>query len=82
MGRTARRIEVVGEEGTKLHAEQTTLGKNGTMGFLQGEEALQQMRVCADNSLAEECSHLRTTDIEDVAETGQAVPLQIAMRRR
>ena len=60
-------IEVVGEQGVELQADEGSLGNDGAVLFLDGEEMLVSLTVGEDDSLATEGTNLRTTDVEDVS---------------
>ena len=60
-----------GEERIELQADKGTLGDDGSVLLLDGEEVLVGFSIGEDNGLATEGSDLRATNIEDIAMAGQ-----------
>ena len=64
-------IQVVCEQSVKLQADQGTLGDDGSVLLLDGEEMLMRLTVGEDDGFAAKGTNLRTTDVEDVTVTSQ-----------
>ena len=59
-------IQVVCEQSVKRQADQGTLGDDGSVLLLDGEEMLMRLTVGEDDGFATKGTNLRTTNIEDV----------------
>ena len=64
-------IQIVRKQRIKLQTYQCSLGYDGTMLLLDGEEVLVGLTVGEDDSLATEGANLRATNVEDVTVAGQ-----------
>ena len=69
-----------GEKGLELQADKSTLGNDGTMLLLNGEEMLMGRTIGEDDGLATEGAYLGASDIEDIAMTGKEGKGDVALR--
>ena len=64
-------VEVVCEEGIELETDEGTLGDDGAVLLLDGEEMLVGLAVGENDGLTTEGTNLRAADVEHIAMAGQ-----------
>src|SRR5574344_6036 len=65
------KVEIVGEQGLKLHSNEPALGNHCTMLFLYAEEMTVGIIVSKHHSLPAQCSNLGAANVEHITMAGK-----------